>query len=64
LFWGLGTFLLKTLILSGIEAKYAKLMPVLVIAPLSFISLSFFDLRIKLISNDLLIGSSEEADKE
>jgi putative flippase GtrA len=42
LFWGLGTLLLKTLISYGIEAKYAKLMPVLVIAPLSFISLRFF----------------------
>jgi putative flippase GtrA len=42
LFWSLGTFLLKFLILSGIEAKYAKLIPVPIIAPLSFISLRFF----------------------
>jgi putative flippase GtrA len=42
LFWSLGTFLLKFLISSGIEAKYAKLMPVPIIAPLSFISLRFF----------------------
>ena len=34
--------LLKALISSGIEARYAKLMPVLIIAPLSFISLRFF----------------------
>jgi putative flippase GtrA len=42
LFWVFGTFLLKFLISSGIEAKYAKLMPVPIIAPLSFISLRFF----------------------
>ena len=42
LFWSFGTFLLKFLISSGIEAKYAKLMPVPIIAPLSFISLRFF----------------------
>ena len=42
LFWSFGTFLLKFLISSGIEAKYAKLLPVPIIAPLSFISLRFF----------------------
>jgi putative flippase GtrA len=42
LFWSLGTFLLKLLISSGIEAKYAKLIPIPIIAPLSFISLRFF----------------------
>jgi putative flippase GtrA len=42
LFWSFGTFLLKFLISSGLEAKYAKLIPVPIIAPLSFISLRFF----------------------
>jgi putative flippase GtrA len=42
LFWTLGTFLLKYLISSGLEARVAKLIPTLVIAPLSFLSLRFF----------------------
>ena len=41
LFWAFGTFVLKLLIASGIEAKCAKLMQVPIIAPLSFISLRF-----------------------
>ena len=45
LFWALGTYLLKFLISSGVEAKYAKLVPVLLIAPLSFISLRFIIFR-------------------
>jgi putative flippase GtrA len=42
LFWTLGTLLLKFLISSGVEAKYAKLIPVPIIAPLTFLSLKFF----------------------
>jgi putative flippase GtrA len=42
LFWTLGTLLLKFLISSDIEAKYAKLIPVPIIAPLTFLSLKFF----------------------
>jgi putative flippase GtrA len=42
LFWTLGTVLLKLLISAGIEAKYAKLIPIILIAPLSFLSLKFF----------------------
>jgi putative flippase GtrA len=41
-FWSISTLLLKTLITSGLDPKIAKLMPILIIAPLSFISLKFF----------------------
>ena len=41
-FWSISTFLLKILITSGLDPKIAKLMPIPVIAPLSFISLKFF----------------------
>lgn len=40
-FWTLGTLLLKFLISIGIEAKYAKLLPVPVLSPLSYLSLRF-----------------------
>ncbi len=42
IFWVVSTLLLKILITSGIDAKYAKFIPVPVIAPLSFLSLKFF----------------------
>jgi len=41
-FWIFGTILLKVLIDSGIDAKFAKLLPIPVLAPLSFISLKLF----------------------
>jgi len=41
-FWSLNTLLLKALISSGIDPKIAKLIPIPIIAPLSFISLRFF----------------------
>jgi putative flippase GtrA len=41
-FWSISTLLLKILITSGFDPKIAKLMPIPVIAPLSFISLKFF----------------------
>jgi putative flippase GtrA len=41
-FWSIGTLLLKILITSGLDPKIAKLMPIPIIAPLSFISLRFF----------------------
>ena len=41
IFWGISTMLLKILISSGISPQYAKLIPVLIIAPLSFLSLKF-----------------------
>ena len=41
-FWTVSTLLLKILITSGIEPKIAKLIPIPIIAPLSFISLRFF----------------------
>jgi len=41
-FWIVGTILLKVLIDSGIDAKFAKLLPIPVLAPLSFISLKLF----------------------
>ena len=42
LFWFIGTVLLSTLITSGIDPKIAKLIPVPLIAPMSFLSLSYF----------------------
>lgn len=45
LFWTLGTIFLKSLITIGLEAKYAKVIPILIIAPLSFLSLKFFVFR-------------------
>jgi putative flippase GtrA len=41
-FWSLSTFLLKTLISAGVDPMIAKLIPIPIIAPLSFISLRFF----------------------
>jgi putative flippase GtrA len=41
IFWGIGTLLLKILIDVGIQAEYAKLIPVPIISPLSFLSLKF-----------------------
>jgi putative flippase GtrA len=40
--WSLSTILLNILINEGIEAKFAKLIPMLFVAPLSFISMRFF----------------------
>lgn len=41
-FWSLSTLLLKALITAGVDPKIAKLIPIPIIAPLSFISLRFF----------------------
>ena len=41
-FWSISTLVLKILITSGFDPKIAKLMPIPIIAPLSFISLRFF----------------------
>jgi len=41
-FWSISTILLKILITSGLDPKIAKLIPIPIIAPLSFISLRFF----------------------
>ena len=41
-FWSIGTLLLKILITSGLDPKIAKLMPIPIIAPLSFFFLRFF----------------------
>jgi putative flippase GtrA len=41
-FWSINTLLLKILITSGFDPKIAKLIPIPIIAPLSFISLRFF----------------------
>jgi putative flippase GtrA len=40
-FWSINTLLLKTLINTGLDPKIAKLIPILIIAPLSFLSLRF-----------------------
>ena len=40
--WSLSTILLNILINEGIEPKFAKLIPMLFVAPLSFISMRFF----------------------
>ena len=42
IFWVVSTLILKVLITAGIEAKYAKFIPVPIVAPLSFLSLKFF----------------------
>lgn len=41
IFWTLNTLMLKALISSGTDAKIAKLIPMSLIAPLSFLSLKF-----------------------
>ena len=41
-FWSISTLFLKILITAGLDPKIAKLMPIPIIAPLSFISLRFF----------------------
>ena len=41
-FWSISTLLLKILITAGLDPKIAKLIPIPIIAPLSFISLKFF----------------------
>ena len=41
-FWSLNTLLVKALISTGVDPKIAKLIPIPIIAPLSFISLRFF----------------------
>ena len=43
--WSLGTVFLKALISSGIDPHIAKIIPVLVTAPGSFISMNFFVFR-------------------
>ena len=40
--WSLGTVLLKILILSGIDPYIAKIIPLFITAPISFISLNYF----------------------
>ena len=49
IFWSLGTLLLKGLITAGIDPKIAKLIPIPLIAPLSFLSLKFFVFKKKFI---------------
>jgi putative flippase GtrA len=41
-FWSLNTLLLKALITAGLDPKLAKLIPIPIIAPLSFFSLRYF----------------------
>ena len=41
-FWSISTLFLKILITAGLDPKIAKLIPIPIIAPLSFISLRFF----------------------
>ena len=40
-FWSISTIMLKTLISVGLDPKIAKLIPIPIIAPLSFLSLKF-----------------------
>jgi putative flippase GtrA len=40
--WSLGTVFLKILISSGIEPHFAKVIPVLISAPASYLSMNFF----------------------
>jgi len=41
-FWSVSTLILKILITYGLDPKIAKLIPIPIIAPLSFISLKYF----------------------
>ena len=41
-FWSISTLVLKILITSGFDPKIAKLIPIPIIAPLSFITLRYF----------------------
>lgn len=41
-YWTLGTLILKSLILSGVDPMIAKLLPIILIAPFSFLSLKFY----------------------
>ena len=50
-FWSISTLLLKILITAGLDPKIAKLMPIPIIAPLSFISLRFFVFKKPKIKN-------------
>ena len=40
-FWSISTLMLKTLINTGLDPKIAKLIPIPIIAPLSFLSLKY-----------------------
>jgi putative flippase GtrA len=40
-FWSISTLILKTLISTGLDPKIAKLIPIPIVAPLSFLSLRF-----------------------
>ena len=46
-FWSISTLMLKTLINNGLEPKIAKLIPIPIIAPLSFLSLRFLVFKTK-----------------
>ena len=59
LFWGISAMLLSTLISSGIIPQYAKLIPVPIIAPLSFLSLKY--LVFNQINKVLFICSSKKS---
>jgi putative flippase GtrA len=48
IFWITSTLLLQGLISLGVDPKIAKLIPILFIAPLSFISLKFFVFKKKI----------------
>jgi len=41
-FWSLNTLILKALITAGLDPKLAKLTPIPIIAPLSFVALKYF----------------------
>ena len=50
-FWSISTLFLKILITAGLDPKIAKLMPIPIIAPISFISLRFFVFEKPIIKN-------------
>jgi putative flippase GtrA len=41
-FWSLSTIIIEVLITTGLDPKIAKLIPILIISPISFVSLRFF----------------------
>ncbi len=64
IFWTVSTLLLKVLITAGIEAKYAKFIPVPIIAPLSFLGLKFFVFNMQKLPSNLLIFGLKKTKKQ
>jgi putative flippase GtrA len=51
-FWSISTLILKTLISAGLDPKIAKLIPIPIIAPLSFLSLRYLVFKKSRVKQD------------